>query len=72
MPKPKFSDPTNTFVIRIWREWSIDQQIWRGNIEHLESEQREGFGDFERILAFLRSFGIFDEEEQKNDGENWR
>ena len=67
--KTNLSHPMSTFVIRIWREWSIEGAIWRGNIEHLESKKRSGFQDFERMLAFLHSFGILTEGEYKNDEE---
>jgi len=56
----------STFVIRIWREWSSEDATWRGNIEHLESKQHSSFLDFEKMLAFLRSFDLLNEEWDKD------
>jgi hypothetical protein len=61
LPNPNISNPLSTFVIRVWREWSVDGGIWRGNIEHLESKKRTGFQDAESIIDFLRSFGVLNE-----------
>ena len=69
MSKPNFPNPPNTFVIRIWQEWSADGATWRGNIEHLESKKRSGFQDSERMLAFLHSFGMFMEQERQDNNE---
>ncbi len=69
VPKPNLSNPPNTFVIRIWQEWSVDGSTWRGNIEHLESKKRSGFQDFERMLAFFRSFEMFMEQERQDNNE---
>ncbi len=49
-------------MIRIWKEWSTDGGIWRGNIEHLESKKRSGFQDLESMLEFLQSFGLLSNE----------
>ena len=62
--------PINTFVIRVWREWSTNEAIWRGSIEHLESKKQSGFEDFERLLAFFHSFGIFADSRYWNNDEN--
>ena len=70
MSKPNPVHPVNTFVIRVRREWSTNQAIWRGSIEHLESKRQSGFEDFERILAFFHSFSIFTDERYPNNEEN--
>ena len=72
MPKSDPELPINTFVIRVWREWSTIEPIWRGSIEHLESKQQVSFNDSERMLTFLRSFGIFNEDEHQDIEEEWR
>jgi len=70
-PTNNFSYPLSTFVIRVWQEWSPDGGTWRGNIEHLESQERVGFQDTESIIAFLRSFGIITQvDSDKNENEN--
>ncbi len=70
MPKPKRSNPTNTYVVRVWREWSIKESLWRGSIEHLESKQRTGFKDFDKMLAFLQSTCNFIELEETVEEKN--
>jgi hypothetical protein len=50
--------PTNTFVIRFWREWSATGSRWRGRIEHVQSGQRADFLKPESILEFVQSFGV--------------
>jgi hypothetical protein len=62
VPKSSFSQPTNTFVIRVWREWSMDKPALRGNVEHLESERRIGFSSLEQMLSFFHSTGLFTED----------
>ena len=64
-PSNKLSYPLSTFVIRIWKEWSTDGGIWRGNIEHLESKKRSGFQDLEGLQEFLQSFGLLQKESGK-------
>lgn len=61
-PTSNNSQPLSTFVIRIWKEWSTDGGIWRGNIEHLESKKRSGFQDLESMLEFLKTFGLLSNE----------
>jgi hypothetical protein len=51
--------PTSTFVVRFWQEWSAAGSRWRGRIEHVQSSQRMGFQDLDRMLTFIRSFGAF-------------
>ena len=46
----------NTFVVRIWHEWSAEGSCWRGRIEHLQSGESAAFLDLEETLAFIRRF----------------
>jgi hypothetical protein len=62
--------PNSTFVVRLWQEWSAAESRWRGRIEHLQSSQRMGFQDLDRLLAFIRSFGAFAEDDgQPKEGD---
>jgi len=67
---PKSFHPMDTFMVRVWREWSEDKQVWRGIIEHLESKQRARFTDLDSMLSFLQSLGMFYEKDhsKKRDG----
>ncbi len=35
----------NTFIVRIWREWSSSEPCWRGFVLHLHTGQRTWFQD---------------------------
>jgi hypothetical protein len=48
--------PINTFVVRIWHEWSAEGSRWRGRIEHLQSGESTAFLDLEVALTFIRRF----------------
>jgi hypothetical protein len=58
--------PTSTFVIRFWKEWSAAGSRWRGWVEHVQSGQRVGFQDLDRLLTFIRSFEIFQDDPGQN------
>ena len=34
---------TNTFIIRIWTEWSLSERHYRGYVLHLQSGQKRWF-----------------------------
>jgi hypothetical protein len=68
MPKFSLSQPINTFVIRVWREWSLDKSVLRGNVEHLESEKRIGFNNLEQMLRFFHATGLFVEDPRGDFG----
>lgn len=55
---PASPTPTSTFVVRFYREWAGGALRWRGRIEHLQSGQSAAFLDLDKMLAFIRSFGI--------------
>jgi hypothetical protein len=54
--------PNSTFIIRFWREWSAAGPRWRGHIEHVQSGEETAFIDLEKLLAFLRRFGVMENE----------
>lgn len=68
VPNPKYFQPMNTFIIRVWREWSVDSQTVRGSLEHLESEQRIRFNSLEQMMSFLQSTGLFAESKPNDLG----
>jgi hypothetical protein len=55
--------PVSTFVVRFWREWTAAEPRWRGRIEHLQSGQSTTFVGLDRMLDFIRRFGIIAEDE---------
>ena len=63
MVKEPLRPPTNTFVIRFWREWSAAGPRWRGRIEHVQSGRSVAFLRAEEILDFVRRCGVTEGEE---------
>jgi hypothetical protein len=66
--EPRPSAPASTFVVRFYREWTAGRPRWRGHIEHLQSGEGVAFLDLDKLLAFVRSFGIIVEEEGPGAG----
>jgi len=58
-----------TFVVRFWREWSSAGMRWRGRIQHVESGDAASFVELGRMVQFLRSSGILEEEDSRTDEE---
>jgi hypothetical protein len=52
---------TNTFVVRLWREWSAPGPRWRGHIEHVQSGESAEFLDLDAILDFIRRIAAMPE-----------
>jgi hypothetical protein len=48
--------PGNTFVVRIWLEWSKTGPCWRGQIVHAQSGGKMGFLCLEDMLRFMRGY----------------
>ena len=50
-------EDTQSFIVRIWREL-VDKDgralLWRGSINHVGSNQRLYFRDFESVVEFIR------------------
>lgn len=49
--------PMNTFVIRIWREWSAGRTRWHGRAEHVQSGESVAMQSEQALLDFIRRFG---------------
>jgi hypothetical protein len=64
LAEPSPVPPTNTFVVRLWQEWSAAGSRWRGRIEHVQSGRGAAFQDVEGLLAFIRSIGPMLDDEQ--------
>jgi hypothetical protein len=58
MAEPPSVPPTNTFVVRFWREGSPSRRRWRGRIEHVQSGRRADFVELEDISGFVQGFGV--------------
>ena len=54
----------STFIIRIWREWSLTESRWYGRIEQLHTNQTLTFREFSQLLNFLATCGFTNEEIQ--------
>lgn len=55
----------STFVVRVWREWSVAGPRWRGRIEHVQSGEGGAFLDLGGILDFLRRFRVMADDESQ-------
>jgi hypothetical protein len=46
----------NTFVVRIWLEWSESGSSWRGQIMHVQSDHRMAFLSLQDMLQFMQGY----------------
>lgn len=46
----------NTFVVRIWMEWSETCSAWRGQIEYLQSGKKATFLTLQGMVTFIQSY----------------
>jgi hypothetical protein len=49
------SSSGNTFVVRIWMEWSEIGSSWRGQIEYLQSGKKATFLTLQGMVTFIES-----------------
>ena len=56
MSDKSYAAPCSTFVVRLWREWTVEGPRWRGRIEHLQSGECGAFVDADGLLGFMRGF----------------
>jgi hypothetical protein len=68
MSKPLPTSPASTFILCFYREWTAGRPRWRGHIEHLQSGEGVAFLDLDKLLAYVRSFGIMVEEKGPGAG----
>ncbi len=54
MAQPSPVVANNTFVVRLWREWSVAGPRGHGRIEHVQSGESAVFLDLDAILDFIR------------------
>jgi len=47
---------SNTFIVRIWLEWSKTAPDWRGQIEHVQSRQKCAFLNLEEMVTFIQGY----------------
>ncbi len=65
MDQPSLVASVSTFVIRLWREWSVAGSRWRGRIDHVQSGESAAFLGHDGLLDFLRRFGVTAEDESR-------
>jgi len=54
-----FEAEAHSFIVRIWlenREEPKDPAVWRGWLEHVQSEQRHYFHDLSEISHIVKSY----------------
>ena len=56
-----------TFIVRLWREKSDGESIWRGSVERVQSGERVYFQSMEKIKeAIVRMLGSTSREGEDN------
>jgi hypothetical protein len=68
MTEPPPAPPASTFVVRLWREWSVAGPRWRGQVDHVQSGETARFLDLEELLDIIRSFGVIARQARQPDG----
>lgn len=66
MAESHANPPASTFVIRIWREWTVAREGWRGQIDHVQSGKSCAFLELPELLDFIRSFDIMTGEDKQD------
>ncbi len=61
----KETQSVSTFVIRIRQEGSLKGTRWYGRIEHLQSGRYLSFQNVEKMVDFIRSLGVIENDNQK-------
>ncbi|NOZ28315.1 MAG: hypothetical protein GXP39_09730 [Chloroflexi bacterium] len=72
MTEESLHPPNSTFVVRFWQAWSDAGPIWRGRIEHVQSGKSATFLQLEKMVDFMRGFGIMAVEGGPAQGEESR
>jgi hypothetical protein len=49
------SSSGNTFVVRIWMEWSQAGSAWRGQIEYLQGGSKGSFLTLQGMIRFIQN-----------------
>lgn len=56
-----------TFIVRLWREKSDGETIWRGSVERVQSGERAYFQSMAKLKdAIVRMLGYSSREEDEN------
>jgi len=58
MSEQQPEQPANTFVIRLWQEWSLQSPHWRGRVIHLQSGKTAAFQEWEQLITFLHELSL--------------
>ena len=49
------SSSVNTFVVRIWMEWSETDSSWRGQIMYLQNGEKVTFLTLQEMVTFIQT-----------------
>ena len=71
MTESRSLHPTSTFVVRFWREWSVVEERWCGQIEHVQSSESLAFMELAVMVNFIHSFGIMPDEARQEGEERF-
>lgn len=45
-----------TFIVRLWSEYAEDElPEWRGQVEHVQSDQEQYFHELDKMVTFITS-----------------
>ena len=61
--------PVNTFIVRIWLEWSKAGSCWRGQIVHAQSGNKSAFLTLDKMLRFIQDYSSIPESDGKENTE---
>lgn len=70
MTQPPGADPPNTFVVRIWPEWSAAGLRWRGRIDHMQSGESASFLHVDGMVDFIRRFSALEDDKRQTPRED--
>ncbi len=51
-----FEESTHVFLLRVWRERrknQVGEELWRGSVEHMQSNERVFFQDLRKLCSFV-------------------
>ncbi len=72
-----FEESTHVFLLRVWRERGknqVGEELWRGSVEHMPSNERVFFQDLRKLCSFVvRKSGagsMLDSSEGGNGGDS--
>ncbi|MDJ0757318.1 MAG: hypothetical protein QNJ45_27545 [Ardenticatenaceae bacterium] len=70
MAQKKSTAANAIFVVRIWREWSLEETRWVGRIEQLNTGAAIAFRDLAELMTFLQESGVCGEARRSPSGKD--